>query len=179
MHIDVLPAQLTVIADRSPFTRMSIVPVDHPYLNDVWRPLVGDAATRVLHDLAAMVTDQRTGLIDLGDLYPSRGFVLDVDEFIHSLGLRPGRGHDGELLPILCQFMAWRVAGFLGQPDRHLPDAGGHPAGPGTDRARAQPGAVPGQLGSRPQPRRSRPQPRRSPPQPRHALRTGPRMTRI
>ena len=113
MHIDVLPAQLIVIADRSPFTRMSIVPVDHPYLNDVWRPLVGDAATRVLHDLAAMVTDQRTGLIDLGDLYPSRGFVLDVDEFIHSLRLRPGRGHDGELLPILCQFMAWRVAGFL------------------------------------------------------------------
>lgn len=89
------------------------------------RPLVGDAATRVLHDLAAMVTDQRTGSIDLGDLYPSRGFVLDVDEFIHSLGLRPGRGDDGELLPILCQFMTWRVAGFLGnRTDTYLMPVG-------------------------------------------------------
>jgi hypothetical protein len=97
---------------RDPLTYASSFPVDHPYLNDVWLPLAGGAAKTVLHRLACMASDQRTAYID-DDVAMSPGFDLDVERFIFEMGLRPGRDGDGELLPILRRFAAWRIVGFL------------------------------------------------------------------
>lgn len=112
VHVEVLPSLLTVVAVQDPYTFNASLPDDHPYLDEVWLPLVGPSAKAVLHRLVCMASDQRSTSTSV-DQAGGREFVVDVERLVEELDLQPGLGAEGELLPILQRFAVWGVFGFL------------------------------------------------------------------
>lgn len=110
--------QLPIRLDNRAFLGDIGFPVDHPYVEEIWAPLIGSPAARTYQRLAETIGQE-----------PFGRQVIDIASFAASIGVDTTSAPADALFEILCQLASYDLGYFVRRTVRKVPTTVFHVTG--------------------------------------------------